>query len=68
MSEGWEKKNAGNVRKPFPALLIIRPEKGLVSARRAGTQNVNNDKQEQPDDIDKMPIPCSRLETEMLLR
>jgi hypothetical protein len=35
---------------------------------RTSTQNVNNDEQKQPNDIDKVPIPSGGLKAEMLFR
>ena len=34
----------------------------------ARSENINHDKKEQPDNVDKVPVPRRRLEPEMALR
>ena len=45
--------------------------RGLPSvsrSRRPSRPDIDADEQEQPDDVDEMPVPGGRLEAEMLLR
>src|SRR5262249_16716602 len=48
-------------RRALEALLMLR---GMRDAGR--TPHINARKQENPDDVDKMPVPGGKLETEML--
>src|SRR3954453_19670983 len=47
-----------------------KPETRSMLGRERGAHAppVNADEQEQPDDIDEMPVPGGRLETEMMIR
>src|SRR5688572_28691201 len=44
------------------------PSGSMAGSRRARAPHVNENEQEQPDDVDEVPVPGRRLEPEMMVR
>src|SRR3954453_12533832 len=60
-------RNAGTGREPRRGAGEARPRSPRVR-RAPAAPDVDADEQEQPHDVDEMPVPGRRLEAEMLLR
>ena len=47
----------------MPKILVL-----MRARARSGTQNIDDDKKEQPDDVNEVPVPRGGLKPEMALR
>src|SRR5690606_41961200 len=63
-----EKGSLGQAGLPFRAVRRVGHRRGLVEFGAPAAPDVDDDEQEQPDDVDKVTVPRTRLQTEALLR